>query len=86
MGYECLRDPEGAVCATAKKGDLIVFSSLTPHKTGANLSDQTRKAYILQYAVDGMTVMGDVEGGFSRGPANDPELQYYVVRDGELLS
>ena len=44
---------ERAVCTPAKAGDMVVFSSLTPHMTGPNLTDKTRKAYILQYIPDG---------------------------------
>ena len=30
-------------------GSAVIFSSLTPHLTGANVSDSVRKAYIVQY-------------------------------------
>ena len=50
LGYECLSDPEDAVPVEAKAGDVVVFSSLTPHRTGPNLTTEERKAYILQYA------------------------------------
>jgi phytanoyl-CoA hydroxylase len=54
IGYRCLKDVENAVAVPAKAGDAIIFSSLTPHRTGPNLKRGTvRKAYILQYAHDG---------------------------------
>jgi len=31
----------------------VLFSSLTPHRTGPNLTESCRKAYILQYAPEG---------------------------------
>ena len=36
---------------------IVVFSSLTPHMTGPNVTDATRKAYILQYAHAGSEVL-----------------------------
>ena len=57
LGYECLTPPAlGAVAVPAKKGDIVVFSSLTPHRTGPNLTGEVRKSYILQYAGDGARV------------------------------
>ena len=37
----------------AAAGSIVVFSSLTPHMTGPNTTDDVRKTYILQYAPDG---------------------------------
>lgn len=54
LGLECLRAPQGAVPVQAKAGDIVVFSSLTPHRTGPNLTKNVRKAYILQYAPQGI--------------------------------
>ena len=43
-----------------KAGSIVVFSSLTPHTTRYNTTDETRKAYILQYAPDGaVALQGD---------------------------
>ncbi|HEY2050310.1 MAG TPA: phytanoyl-CoA dioxygenase family protein [Caulobacteraceae bacterium] len=53
IGRVCLKDAD-AVAAPARAGDVVVFSSLAPHRTGPNLKAGTvRKAYILQYAPDG---------------------------------
>ena len=38
-------------------GDIAVFSSLTPHKTGPNLTRHTRKALILQFIPDGAAII-----------------------------
>ena len=41
-----------------------MFSSLTPHATGHNTTDEVRKAYILQYAPDGAVALeGDPDDG-----------------------
>jgi len=54
IGFKCLEDVPDAVPVPAKAGDAIVFSSLSPHRTGPNLRRGTvRKAYILQYSHDG---------------------------------
>lgn len=75
LGLECLREPGGVVPAPVKAGDVVVFSSLTPHRTGPNLTHETRKAYILQYAPDG-AVVHHADGRSAL--ANDPERQYLI--------
>jgi ectoine hydroxylase-related dioxygenase (phytanoyl-CoA dioxygenase family) len=86
LGYQCLEDPEGAVAVPAAAGSIVVFSSLTPHMTGPNTTDEVRKAYILQYAPDGAERL---DGNPSKGgPAgrsrqNNPDRQFHVVVDGE---
>ena len=60
-----------------------MFSSLTPHHTGRNLTDEVRKAYIVQYAPDGAEALqGDPDGGGPTGRVamNDPDRQYWVTR------
>jgi ectoine hydroxylase-related dioxygenase (phytanoyl-CoA dioxygenase family) len=61
LGFRCLPDAvEGAVAVPAKAGSIVVFSSLTPHWTGPNTTDQMRSAYIVQYVPDGAeTVRSD---------------------------
>jgi hypothetical protein len=75
LGLQCLREAEEAVAVPARKGDIVVFSSLTPHRTGPNLTGQTRKAYILQYAPDGARAW---RGDAAPVLQNDPERQYLV--------
>ncbi|HEX5614715.1 MAG TPA: phytanoyl-CoA dioxygenase family protein, partial [Acidimicrobiia bacterium] len=53
IGYECAGDDTIAVEVPVRAGSVVVFSSLTPHHTGRNTTDQVRKAYIVQYAPDG---------------------------------
>jgi ectoine hydroxylase-related dioxygenase (phytanoyl-CoA dioxygenase family) len=49
-GFQCVDQPDDAVAVPARAGSVVVFSSLTPHRTGPNLTTAVRKAYILQYA------------------------------------
>ena len=84
LGFECLKSPASEVCVSAKAGDIVVFSSLTPHKTGPNLTDTTRKAYILQYAPDGCRIRsGEGELGALQ---SDAERQFFVVKDGRPVT
>jgi phytanoyl-CoA hydroxylase len=76
LGLKCLDEPEGAVAVPARKGDIVVFSSLTPHRTGPNLTGETRKAYIVQYAPDGAVAW---RGGEGPSPQTDPDRQYLVA-------
>ena len=84
LGFECLADPEGAVSLAAEPGDVIVFSSLTPHRTGPNLTDTVRKAYIVQYAADGTAMYPrDQDGPL---PQQHPDRQFPVLLNGEAVS
>jgi ectoine hydroxylase-related dioxygenase (phytanoyl-CoA dioxygenase family) len=77
IGYKCLEDVPDAVAVPAKPGDAIIFSSLSPHRTGPNLRRGTvRKAYILQYAHDG-SIATHRDG---RTAAQDhPERQFKIL-------
>jgi phytanoyl-CoA hydroxylase len=82
-GFVCLTDPANAVAVPANRGDIVVFSSLTPHATGPNLSGETRKAYIVQYAPTGAEVLRPgTDGAVARMVADDPKRQYEVLRHG----
>lgn len=85
LGWECFSDPDDVAVAEVEAGGIVVFSSLTPHLTGPNTTDEVRKAYILQYAPAGATVMeGDPwsDAPPVPKPANDPDRQFPIVRDG----
>ncbi len=87
IGLVCLDHPTGAVPVPAPRGSIVVFSSLTPHCTGPNLTGEVRKAYIVQYAPDGATVVQtDGAGVARRTPADDPGRQFRVLRDGRPVS
>jgi len=53
LGFRCFNNAEGAIAVPARAGSIVVFSSLTPHRTGPNQTGTIRKSYILQYAPDG---------------------------------
>jgi ectoine hydroxylase-related dioxygenase (phytanoyl-CoA dioxygenase family) len=56
LGLVChsASDPEQGVLVPVNQGSLAVFWSLTPHKSGPNLSDGPRKAYVIQYCRAGL--------------------------------
>jgi ectoine hydroxylase-related dioxygenase (phytanoyl-CoA dioxygenase family) len=83
VGFQCLDDASGAVPVEAPAGSVVVFSSLTPHRTGPNGTPDVRKAYIVQYAPDGAEV---VRPTGERVPQRDPNRQFLVVSDGQLVS
>lgn len=83
IGFECCRDPEGAVSAPVRAGSVVVFSSLTPHATGHNRTDAVRKAYIVQFAPDGAVAL---RGDPDVGPPETLEPQDNPVRQFPLLA
>ena len=77
IGYKCLEDVPDAVAVPAKAGDAIVFSSLSPHRTGPNLkTGSVRKAYILQYCADGS--IATLRDG-TQVAQDDPERQFLIL-------
>ena len=87
IGFVCLRDPAEAVAVPARAGSIVVFSSLTPHSTGPNRTDGTRKAYIVQYTPAGAAVVRPRPGGSAqRIVADDETRQYEVLRGGEAVT
>lgn len=79
LGYKCLEAVDDAVAIPARAGDIIALSSLTPHRTGANLrAGSVRKAYILQYAPDGAFTLRDG----TRTAQDDPERQFKILEGG----
>src|SRR5207253_10129368 len=58
-------------------GSIVVFSSLTPHATKRNTTDDVRKAYILQYCPDGARIC---RGSPADGPPTATELIGDAVR------
>ncbi|MBX3314117.1 MAG: phytanoyl-CoA dioxygenase family protein [Actinobacteria bacterium] len=85
LGQRCLPEStEGAVAVEVPAGSAVAFSSLTPHRTGPNVTGEVRSAYILQYAPDGAAVLeGDPRSAPSRRvPASDPLRQHPIVVGG----
>lgn len=86
LGYECFSDHPDAIPIEAQAGSIVVFSSLTPHMTGPNLTQKTRKAYIIQYAPEGSHLLkGDSGSGKvdSREPATEPQRQFEILVNGQ---
>lgn len=77
LGFRCLDDaPANAQAMPLRAGSVAVFSSLTPHRTGPNVTDGIRKAYILQYAPDGAWIHPRNGEPFA---ADDPDRQFLVA-------
>ena len=88
VGFQCLEDPAGARPVPAPAGSIVVFSSLTPHRTGPNLTGDIRRAYILQYAPDGAEALrGDAGSGppERRERMDAPDRQPLVCTGGAPL-
>lgn len=89
LGEECWGDWDRAVDVPVEAGDVVLFSSLTPHATRRNHTDAVRKAYIVQYVPDGAEAL---EGAPSAGEPtgrrllDDPVLNLPVLRDGQPVS
>ena len=84
LGFECFTDPpspRGEEVAPVKASGAVVFSSLMPHLTGPNLTDEVRKAYIVQYAPAGAHTRTD-DGNV---PCDDPDRQFPVLRNGRAV-
>ncbi len=79
-GLSCFDSFNGALPVEARAGSAVVFSSLTPHRTGPNRSGAVRKAYIVQYAPTGASVRHSNDP-LDRTAANAPERQYEVLRN-----
>ncbi|MCH2170621.1 phytanoyl-CoA dioxygenase family protein [Myxococcota bacterium] len=78
LGWQCLEEVEDAEPVTARAGSIVVFSSLTPHRTGPNTSHEVRKAYIVQFAGDGAVLVG----GDGDQPCNAEDRQFRILTDG----
>jgi ectoine hydroxylase-related dioxygenase (phytanoyl-CoA dioxygenase family) len=82
-GLVCLDEPPDPVPVPVGAGSIVVFSSLTPHCTGPNRTDEVRKAYIVQYAPDGAEVLvPTAQGTIERVGANAPDRQFPILRTG----
>ncbi len=89
-GYVC-RDDDGpeATAVPVRAGGIVVFSSLTPHRTGPNITKAVRKTYILQYAPDGARIapITPASIGVTPGALCDaPDRQYLILKDGARVA
>jgi ectoine hydroxylase-related dioxygenase (phytanoyl-CoA dioxygenase family) len=88
IGFECWGDATQAVEVPVRAGSIVVFTSLTPHCTPRNATDEVRKAYIVQYAPDGAIARrGNAHHGSGvPEPQDDPGRQFLVVRNGRAVA
>ena len=81
------------MCVPVRRGSVALFWSLTPHMTGPNQTDRTRKAYIVQYAADGWnnriwdkrgdSGAGAPVGSSGSGPSPvEEDRNFFVLRGG----
>ena len=73
--FQLLPATNFAIPVPAKAGEIVVFSSLTPHCTGPNKTNLTRKSYILQYAPNGAVRYPPFS---DKEEANNPDRQFFV--------
>jgi phytanoyl-CoA hydroxylase len=69
-------DPDQGVPVPVRSGSVLVFWSLTVHKSGPNLSDDLRRAYIVQYS----------KAGLRDATSGEPIDTVPVLRDGRVLA
>jgi len=84
LGFVCMSgEPKERMSAPVRKGGVVVFSSLTPHMTGPNLTDSERKTYIVQFAPDGASIIRIKDDERIVIPCSAPERQYSILVDGK---
>jgi len=85
FGWACLDQPREAIPVPARAGSIVVFSSLTPHRTGPNGTTAVRKTYIVQFAPDGACkIERDAgTGELVSTPADARERQFKVLSGGQ---
>ncbi|MFQ5699755.1 MAG: phytanoyl-CoA dioxygenase family protein [Myxococcota bacterium] len=84
LGWRCLEHPPRALAVPARAGSIVVFSSLTPHRTGPNRSAEVRKAYIVQLAPDGACTWRESGSGPAESePCSAPDRQFPILVRGE---
>ncbi|MFJ8142299.1 phytanoyl-CoA dioxygenase family protein [Streptomyces sp. NPDC096013] len=83
---QCFDDHPEKVPVPTRAGSLVVFSSLTPHKSGENRSGGTRKAYLVEYAPQGAHLLvGDPHSDVpaKKTPLDNPSWRFPVLRGGK---
>ncbi|SDW19341.1 phytanoyl-CoA dioxygenase family protein [Paenibacillus sp. CF384] len=75
-GWQCYFGEDPGQPVPLPKGSMVIFHSLLFHRSTPNQSDSTRKAYVIQYSVEGAKnpVTGKV---FDNGPL--------IAQDGRAL-
>jgi phytanoyl-CoA hydroxylase len=84
-GLRCLEMPIQAVAVPVRAGSIVVFSSVTPHCSGPNLTNEVRKAYIVQFAPDGAqsVTIDSRTGRRIYLPCKDGDRQFPVLINGQ---
>ncbi len=86
LGLVCTDEGmERAECAPVRKGGAVIFSSLTPHMTGPNLTDSERKSYIVQFAPDGTSIVTTEDDQRQLVACTAPDRQYSILVDGNCV-
>lgn len=85
-GFACFdEDPANAQPVEVKMGSLIVMSSLMPHKSGPNRTDETRKSYVIQLAPGNIRVV-HVDKLRNQGEDSfTDENNFFILRDGQPI-
>ena len=87
LGFACTsEEPPQRVSAPVRKGGVVVFSSLTPHMTGPNLTERLRKTYIVQFAPDGASAIRVQDGERKVIPCTAPDRQYPILVAGKAVA
>ena len=74
VGYQ---GPDTGIPVPLKKGSMVVFSSLMLHRSGPNLSDGSRKAFIMQY------IPAHARNGATKVAFDD---RMWVAKNGEAFA
>jgi ectoine hydroxylase-related dioxygenase (phytanoyl-CoA dioxygenase family) len=82
LGWQCAKEPADAVAVPARAGSIVVFSSLTPHRTGPNRTAGVRKAYIVQFAPDGASWVRREAGETICVSQDAPDRQFPILVAG----
>jgi phytanoyl-CoA hydroxylase len=84
LGWNCVDgEPEDAIAAPVRAGGIVVFSSLTPHATGPNLTNRLRKSYIVQFAPEGAELIDPNITAGKRFRCDAADRQYPILVDGQ---
>ena len=79
LGFRCIEKAREAEPLALRAGSIAVFSSLTPHRTGPNKTQDVRKSYIVQFAPDGAQRVDVTEEGTRHlTPQNDEGRQFLI--------
>jgi phytanoyl-CoA hydroxylase len=76
IGLQCYFGSDPGLAVPVPRGSVIAFNSMLFHRSGPNLSHQTRKAYVVQFSVED-AVHAVTRQPFYNGPV--------IARDGKRV-